>query len=268
MNWGEIGSEILNLLKNLGIILLEIVFIGILGFFTIKILSGLVHKILNKSKINKVTTKFLIKSFKIALYFLLILIICQVVGIPITGFVAVLSAAGLALSLAMQGSLSNLANGIVLIGTQPFKEGDYVRIGDIEGTISEIKMLHTIINSVDNKRISVPNTKVVDSELVNYSSNQTRKIILNFSTAIDNDVSKILSIINESINSCDLILTKCPTKCYLQKIDNFYISFYCECWCKTNDYLSAYNHLLETTLSKFKEHKIILPYNQIDVNIK
>ena len=119
--------------------------------------------------------------FVALLYLLLILILAQIIGIPITGLVALISAAGLAVSLALQDSLSNLANGIIIISTKPFHEGDYVQINGVEGTVKNIRMLTTALVTPDNKLIVLPNSNIVTNEIVNYNVLGRRRVDLTFS---------------------------------------------------------------------------------------
>lgn len=267
-DWNQAWNDFLAFAKTAGLKLLEVVALLVIGVIAIKIVAKLLNKILGKTKLNKVTIKFLISIVKFALYFILLIAIFQALGIEVTGLISVISAAGLALSLAIQGSLSNLANGVVIIGTQPFKEGDYVQIAGIEGTVVEIKMLHTILNTIDNKRISIPNTKVVENELINYSANPTRKVVFNFAVDYAADVDKAKEIILKVITSCDKALLEPAPFCALKTLDDSSIGITANCWCKNADYWDVYYYVMDNAFNELKRENINIPYNQMEVRVR
>ena len=268
VDWQALGQQALDVAKIVGIKLLEIIGIFIAGYIVIKIIMGLLKKIFAKSKMSKVTYKFLLSVLKFCLYMLLLLGICQFVGIPITGFIAILSAAGLAISLAMQGSLSNLANGVVIISTHPFKEGDYIAIDNIEGTVTEIKMLHTIIATTDNKVISIPNSKVVESSLINYNANLTRKVYFNFGVDYASDVEKVKKIILDVMTNCNKVILDPAPFCALKNLDSSTISFTANCCCLSADYWDVYYFVMENVFNEFKRNNINIPYEQMEVRLR
>ncbi len=268
IDWNALGQEALNILKTVGINILQCIGVFILGYIVIKLVIKLLRKIFAKTKMPSVTAKFLLTVIKFSLYLLLIIAICQIIGIPITGFVAVISAAGLALSLAMQDSLSNLANGVVIISTRPFNEGDYIKIDDVEGTVKEIKMLHTIIDTSDNKTISIPNSIVVGSELINYSHNKTRKVSFNFCVDYSTDVEKAKEIIIKVMTSCNKVLLQPAPFVALDKLGESSITITSSCWCYNDDYYDVYYYVMENVFNEFKREGVIMPYNQLEVRLR
>ena len=268
IDWQAIGNEAIQITKTVGIKLLEVLGIFILGYIAIKLVIGVLKKIFEKSKMPRVTYKFLLNVLKFSLYMLLLIAICQVIGIPITGFVAVISAAGLALSLAMQGSLSNLANGVVIISTRPFKEGDYIAIDSVEGTVVEIKMLHTIISTTDNKVISIPNSIVVESELINYSANPTRKVIFTFSVDYACDVEQVKNIILDVMTNCNKVILEPAPFCALKTLNSSSLDFTANCWCNSEDYWDVYYEIMDKVFNEFKRNNISVPYNQMEVRLR
>lgn len=268
IDWNAIGQEALNILKTVGINILQCLGVFILGYIVIKLVIKVLRKIFSKTRMPSVTAKFLLTIIKFSLYLLLLIAICQIIGIPITGFVAVISAAGLALSLAMQDSLSNLANGVVIISTRPFNEGDYIKIDDVEGTVKEIKMLHTIIDTSDNKTISIPNSIVVGSELINYSHNKTRKVTFSFSVDYATDVEKAKQIIKNVMTSCNKVLLDPAPFSALDKLDESCITIAANCWCYSNDYWDVYYYVMENVFNEFKRENVAMPYNQLEVRLR
>ncbi len=268
IDWNALSAEAVNIIKTVGLNILQCIGVFILGFIVIKLLVKLLRKIFSKTKMPSVTAKFLVTVIKFSLYMLLLIAICQIIGIPITGFIAVISAAGLALSLAMQDSLSNLANGVVIISTRPFNEGDYIKIDDVEGTVKEINMLHTIITTTDNKTISIPNSTVVGSELINYSHNKTRKVVFSFSIDYASDVEKAKQVILSVMTSCNKVLLTPAPFCALEKLGDSSISIYSNCWCYGEDYWDVYYYVMENVFNEFKRENIQMPYNQLEVRLR
>ena len=179
MDWEAFWNKILNFFQTTGLNILYAILALLLGIILIKIIIRLFKRVFAKTKMEKATQGFLSSTIKVLLYICLIFVIAQILNINTTGLLAIISTAGVAISLALQNSLSNLANGVVLIVTHPFKEGDFVSIDGVEGTIKTLEMTHTILISVDNKVLSIPNSKVVSSVIVNYNVLGKRKIIFN-----------------------------------------------------------------------------------------
>ena len=178
--WEKIKNWCIDFALNGGATLLKGVLVLVLGLVIVKILLNIITKSFAKSKMEKITQTFLMSIIKFTLYILLILIVASTLGIPTTGIVALLTACTLAISLSLQDSISNLANGIVIITTKPFKEGDYVNVQGNEGKVRAIKMLTTTIVTNDNKEVIIPNSNIVTNEIINYSSMPKRRV--DFST--------------------------------------------------------------------------------------
>ncbi len=267
MNWKEIGQKLLNLLRDGGITLLKCVGVLILGVIIIKLVLLLTKKILEKSKLEKVTQGFIRTTIKFVLNLLLILALVQVIGIPITGFIALLSAAGLAIALSLQDSLSHFANGIVLLSSKPFMEDDYVSIGGIEGTVKSIKMMHTRIVTADNKEICIPNSKVMGSEIINYNKLGTRKVVFTFSVAYNTDVKLVKDVITKVFGANGLIKTDPAPFVGIKNLGESAIDFSASCWCDSADYWTVYYYVEENVFNEFKGAGIEIPFNQLEVRV-
>lgn len=268
INWQDLWSKISTFGKTISLKILESIAIFAVGYLVIRLLINFFKKILTKTKTPKVSYSFIINVLRIVLYLLLLIIICQILGIPTTGLIAIISAAGLALSLALENSLANLANGIVIISTRPFNEGDYISINSVEGTISEIKLLHTIINTTDNKKISIPNSQIINNELVNYSANPNRKVIFDFNIDYKSDVNKAKQIILNVMQNCSLVLQEPSCFCALKSLNQSSITLNAYCWCNNNNYWDVYYFVLDNVFNEFKKNNIVIPFNQLDVTIK
>lgn len=268
MNWNEIWSKFLNWCTTTGWNITEGILALILGIIVSKILIGIIKKIFSKSKIDKVAKRFIVNFIAFVLYLMVGYIVASVWKIPMTGFIAIVSAAGLAVSLALQGSLSNLANGIVLIITKPFKEGDYVQINSVEGSVKEIKMLYTVLTTLDNKTITIPNKTVVDSNMTNYTANPTRKVVHTFNVSYTTDLEKVKGIINSVIINNEMVLLEPTPSIILSSLDENSIKILASCWCNNQDFGKVYSDILDDVFNEFKREGIEIPFKQMEVRLK
>lgn len=266
--WEQIKTAITTWLSTAGINLVIAIAVLIAGIVLIKITAKIMIKCLSKTKMPKASYKFIVRVIKFVLYLLLLLVVCQMIGIPTTAFVAISTAASLAISLSLQDSISNLANGVVIISTQPFKEGDFIAVNGVEGTVKEIRMLHTIITTVDNKQISIPNSIIVQNELIDYSANPTRKVIFNFSVDYATDIEKAKQIILNVIQNCDKALLEPEPFCALKTMDASSLGIVANCWCLTDDYWTVYYEITDKVFNEFKREGINIPFNQLEVRLR
>ena len=217
---------------------------------------------------EKITQTFLMSIIKFTLYILLILIVASTLGIPTTGIVALLTACTLAISLSLQDSISNLANGIVIITTKPFKEGDYVNVQGNEGKVRAIKMLTTTIVTNDNKEVIIPNSNIVTNEIINYSSMPKRRVDFSFDVAYESDIKKVRDIIEKVILSDGRVYTDPAPFITLKSLDSSSINFFANCWVDNADYWPVYYYVLNTVFNEFKKENISIPYNQLEVRVR
>ena len=266
--WEQLKNTVWTWLTTAGIDLIIALAVLIIGVILIKIAAKIIIKLLSKTKMPKASYKFIVRVIKFVLYLLLLLVVCQMIGIPTTAFVAISTAASLAISLSLQDSISNLANGVVIISTQPFKEGDFISVNGLEGTVKEIRMLHTIITTVDNKQVSIPNSTIVQNELTDYSANPTRKVIFNFSVDYATDIEKAKQIILNVIKNCDKALLEPEPFCALKTMDSSSLGIVANCWCLTQDYWSVYYEVMDNVFNEFKREGINIPFNQLEVRLR
>ena len=239
-----------------------------IGIVLVKIILRITRSVLARSKIEKITQSFLLSLLKFVLYLLLVLILAQIIGIPITGLVALISAAGLAVSLALQDSLSNLANGIIIISTKPFHEGDYVEINGVEGTVKNIRMLTTALVTPDNKLIVLPNSNIVTNEIVNYNVLGRRRVDLTFSVAYESDLKQVCGIISEVIRSDGRTLEDPAPTVRLANMGASAIEISASCWCDAEDYWDIYYYILDKVFNEFKKNSISVPFQQMEVRMR
>lgn len=252
---------------NFGLKLLAAVLVLIVG----RILIKWIVKLLGKShfaKKNDATVVRVVLNFASAgLYVLLFVTIIAILGVPMASMVAVIASAGVAIGLALQGALSNLAGGIMIMILRPFHIGDFVEMAGQSGTVKDVGVFYTVLNTGDNKVITIPNGTVMGAEIVNYSVNSTRRVDLVFSVAYGSDVSRVRSILLEEAEKHDLTLTDPAPFARLSKQNTSSLDFTLRVWVNASDYWTVNFDLLENINARFAKEGIEIPFNQLDVHV-
>ena len=219
-------------------------------------LTRLLVKLLKKShgmnRIEQSAAGFIISFTKISLNVLVVISAAIILGFPAASVVTVLASAGMAIGLAMQGALSNLAGGIMLVIFKPFKVGDYIKTNGNEGTVTDI---------------SLPNGTLTNSVIENRSANDIRRIDLTFAVDYSSDIDTVRRVLLGTANSDDKVLSTPEPEAVLEKQNKSSVDFTLRAWCKTDDYLDTYYRLNEQVKVNFDENKIQIPFEQLDVHI-
>ena len=175
---------------------------------------------------------------------------------------------GLAISLAFQGLLSNVAGGLTVLITKPFIVGNFIEIGDIKGSVIDIDFIYTKINAGDNKVISIPNAQITGAKIINYSMKENRRVDLEISASYGDDINKVKQTINKVINDNELVLKEEPILVRVKEYKDSSVSYLVQVWAKNADYKEVYFSLLEGIKAHFDKNGLSMPYNQLDVKIK
>lgn len=268
MDWGAIWQDIKDFFTGNGWAILGFFVTLIVGFIIVKLLIKLFRKLLAKTKLERIAQKFILSIVKVALYLIWILILLSELGISITGIVAALSAAVLAVGLALQDSLANLANGIIIVSGKFFKEGDYIYVDGVEGTVKNINLLSTTILTSDNKTITLPNSHIVNNPMTNFNREKTRRVDLEFDVAYDTDVEKAKSVINEVVQSDGRIYLEPKPFMGLKSLNENSIKIVLNVWVDNEDYWDVYYYLIENIFNQLKKNNISIPFNQLEVRLK
>lgn len=239
----------------------------VVGLILIKIILVILRKIINKGKFKGIAGNFIITIVKIILIFIYLIAILRVLGIDTSSFVALFTVGTLAISLAIQSVISNFASGIVLVTNHPFKEGDLVEIAGITGTVEKITLFSTKLKTPDNKVVSVPNSSVAGGNIVNYSTEEKRRVDLMFGVAYGSDVDKVKLVIESVLDEHELVLHDDGYTVRLSEHGASSLNFVCRCWAKTADYWTVYFDINERIVKRFAAEGIEIPYNTLDVNI-
>ena len=249
--------------------LIVAVLLLLIGFRLIKVLNKKLIKAKVFSKIESSTKNFIFKALDVAAKVLLVILAASVMGVPMASVVAVIGSAGLAIGLALEGSLGNIASGVVLMVTKPFKEGDFIIVGGNDGgTVDDIGIFYTSITTPDNRRIVYPNSAIAGATLVNVSAEKQRRVDHVFTTSYNADVNKVKLCIEDVIAKHDLIKKDPEPFVRLSKHADSALEFTVRAWCEADDYWTVYFDLLEQVKAAFDANGIEIPYPQMDVHIK
>ena len=241
-----------------GKVLLAIV-VWFVGKFIVNKLLGLVGKIKVLDKIEPNTRTFVLSALKWLLYVILVVSIVAILGVPMASVITVLGTAGAAIALSLQGSLSNLAGGIMLVIFRPFKVGDFVEASGVTGTVKEITLFYTVLNTVDNCRINVPNGALMNANVIDYSAEATRRVDLSFASAKSENPKKIQDLMLEVMGQNEKVLKDPAPFARLSGGTNEAMQFTARAWCKTEDYWDVYFDLTQAITEKLGENGVQAP---------
>lgn len=252
----------LNLQKIITIVLL---FAGCM--VAMKIILKLTDRAFLKLEVEKSLHIFLHAALRVILWLITVCIVLDYVGVPMTSLVAVLGVIGLAVSLAIQGTLSNLAGGIQVLVSKPFKAGDFVEAGGISGTVKEVGLAYTKLTTIDNKVISVPNGQISSEKIINYTTAEQRRVDLKFDASYDDPSEKVIAVIKGVISAHPKALFTPEPFVRVSAYKDSSIEYSIRVWCATADYWDLYYDLLEQVKRAFDQAGIEIPYNHLNVHV-
>ncbi len=258
---------ILNKTLELGPKLLLAIAILFIGFKLIKILLNIWDKVMIKQRIEISLRKFLHSLFDIALKTLLIISVFSTLGVQMTSFVAILGAAGLAIGLALKGSLSNFAGGVIIVFFKPFKVKDYIIAQGHEGIVHSITIFSTILHTTDNKKIIIPNGDLSNGSIVNLTAQKTRRVDMVFGIGYDDDLKKAKEILMTLIKDDKRVLKDPKPFIGVGELADSSVNFVLKAWCKTEDYWGIFYDMNEKVKLTFDKEKISIPYPQQDIHL-
>lgn len=233
----------------------------------IRIIVSLVDRAMTQAKLDRGVRTFLRSGLKVVLWVVAICALLGYLGVPMTSLVALLSVLGLAVSLAIQGTLSNLAGGIMLLTAHPFSAGDFVEAGGISGTVQEVGLVYTKLDTADNKVVYIPNGEISSKTITNYSGNDKRRVELKFTTSYDDPPEKVKACIARVVGEHPLTL---PTPEPLIRVSGYgssSIEYILRAWCATEDYWTVYFDLLEQVKAAFDRAGVEMTYDHLNVHV-
>ena len=253
------------LLDNLPKIILAVVVL-VLGFLLASLVSKILCKAMKRRKVDFAVYNFIAKITRFVIRITFILIALSMF-IKINSFIAALSAAGVAIGLGLQDSVSQFASGVQILINHPFKAGDYVEIGGEGGFVSEIGFMTTIITSYDNKRIIIPNSDITKNRIINFSAEKTRRVDLTFSISYAADIAKAKDIVMQTALQNEQILRHPLPEVTVGAHSASSIDLFCRVWCETADYWTVFFAMQENVKLNFDKGGIDIPFTQVDVHL-
>lgn len=257
-----IGAKDLTLGSVIRVIILVLV-----GWLVIRLLMRMVDRMLDRSKPVAAIKTYIHTAVHVFLWFLLALILAGTLNIEVTSIIAMLSVAGLAVSLALQNTLSNLAGGLVLLVTKPFGVGDFVEADGVSGTVSNLALFHTTFVTPDNKEIFVPNSQLSAAKIINYNALGSRRMDLKFTASYDAPTAQVRAAIQEVLDSIPGILADPAPVVYLSEYQSSSIEYLVRLWTASGDYWDVYYALVEGVRESFARHGVEMTYDHLNVHI-
>ena len=241
--------------------------IVVIGFGISNLIGKLIIKALRTKGVDPSIHSFIKTVITLLMKFVFILSALSTLGLDINSFVTALGAAGITAGIGLQSSVSQLASGIQILANHPFKSGDYIDVGTVSGKVHEIKMMYTVLITVDNKRVIIPNSYITTNNIINYNAEDRRRIDLVFSISYNNDFEKAKELIREVIAKNDKILTNPEPLIAVKEHGASSINLACLIWCASEDYWNIFYYMQEAVKVAFDENEISIPYNQLDIHI-
>lgn len=262
--WEQFVDRLVAFLPHLLIALVILV----LGFLLTKLVPKPIRKMLERTRLDPVAVKYIVRVLTICIWTLAILMALDSIGVPVTSLVTLLAAVGAAVALAVKDNLANLASGVVLLFSKPFKAGDFIEVNNMSGTIREIELMHTYLDTPGNMRVAIPNTTMMTATIVNYSTHETRRQDLLFSIGYDSDLQGAMELLRKLANSHPLVLHEPEEPVVRVKEQGASaVVLLLRVWSANTDYWDLQFDLQEKVKLAFDEAGISIPYNQLDVHL-
>jgi len=253
--------------KFLPLVVFALIIIFI-GYIVTKLITKVIDRAMKRSKIDVGAKNFLLSVIRIGLYTVVLIMALSVLKVPISSIITILGAAGLAVSLALQTCLSNLAGGFIILFSKPFVTGDIIEFDGTVGTVRAISILYTKLDTFDGRTAFIPNGKVSDAKLINYTESPLRRIDLTFSISYGEDFKRAQAVICEVINNEPLAQSIPAPIVRMGRHGESSTDIDALVWVKNSDYISARYNLLENVKAAFDENGIEIPFSQLDVHMK
>jgi len=263
----EIMNYVIEITSNFGLKLLTALIVVIVGKQLVKILLKVIKVALEKANTEETVRIFIANLLNTVFTVIIFVAAINQLGVETTSIIALLGAAGLAIGLALQGSLANFAAGILIVIFRPYKVGDYIEAGTNVGTVKDIQIFSTVLRTPDNKAIVVPNGSIMDGSITNYSEQPTRRIDIIASCSYQDDLDKVKQVLKTILDSEDRILTEPKPQIAVSELAESSVNFIVRPWVNSSDYLPVMYSLLEQIKKTFDQEGISIPYPQSDIHI-
>ena len=267
IDWAGLWEKIQTVGVSFGIKLVAAIVIFYVGRIVAKMVTNGVRKLMVAQEVDKILESFVGNLvYSLLMLFVIIAAINQI-GVQTTSLIAIMGAAGLAIGLALQGSLANFAAGVLIVMFKPYKVGDFVEAAGIAGSVMQVQILTTILKTGDNKQIIVPNGQIMSSIITNFSANDTRRVDLTIGIGYDDDIDKARDTMQELIDADDRILKDPASLIAVSELADSSVNFVVKVWVKSGDYWAVNYDMTEAIKKRFDKEGISFPYPQQDVHI-
>ena len=262
------GEKILDFIQKQGMNLFHGILVLVVGLFAVHWIMKLLERSEKLVHVEATMKGFLHNMIKLVLYVIVALTAANVIGIPLTSVVTLIASAGVAVSLAMQGALSNLVGGLTLLLLKPIRAGEYIKVGDYEGTVRTVGTFYTTVTTFDNRLINLPNSTLTNTAIVNFSREGTRRLDIVFSVSYGSDPDQVYKTLNDVIASNPAVLPEPAPSVVLSKMGDSSLEFTARLWVRTPDYWDVNFYMLDQGKRALDRAGIEIPFPQMDVHIR
>ena len=264
---GRLWVQIQEIVTVWGLKVIAAVAIFIVGRWIAMFMRRVIRRLMERANVESIITGFVSSIAYSALLAFVVIAALGQLGIQTTSFIAVLGAAGLAIGLALQGSLANFAAGFLMIIFRPFKVGDFIEGAGVAGIVEEIQIFTTTLKTPDNKIIIIPNAKLSGDNIVNYSTQETRRVDMSVGVAYDSDLSHVKKVLNDIISQDERVLADPPPQVVVAELADSSVNLVVRVWTKSGDYWAVKCDMTETIKNRFDAEGINIPFPQREIRI-
>ena len=250
-----------------GIRIVGAIAIFLIGKWVVKKLSGLIGRLMERGNVDPTLNTFIMSIVNILLMIVVILAAVKELGVDTTSFIAILGAAGLAIGLALQGTLGNIGSGVILIFFRPFTVGNFISVGGESGTVESITLFNTTLLTPDNKVVLIPNSTVAAGNITNFSKKTTRRVDFVFGIGYEDDLKLAKATLQDIVDADERILKDPPSFIGVGELGDNSVNFTVRVWVKAEDYWGVHFDTIEKVKLTFDEKSISIPYPQMDVHL-
>ena len=241
--------------------------IFLVGKYVVRLVVKATATVMQKQEVDKTLETFICNLVRTVLMVVVIIAAIGAIGIETTSFIAIFGAAGLAVGLALQGSLSNFASGVLIILFRPYRVGDWIEAAGVSGGVEQVQILTTVLKTGDNKQIIVPNSQIMNSIITNYSANDTRRVDMVVGVSYDDDIDKVRKVLEELVAAEERVLPEPLPTIAVSALADSSVKFVVRPWVKTSDYWGVMFDMTEAIKKRFDKDNITFPFPQQDVHL-
>lgn len=263
----EVPETLKTLMYDYGIPFLKAVLVLVIGLIVIRWLTRMIVRLMKRGNVNESLIPFLRTLFNFGLKAMLVISVMGMVGIEMTSFIAVLGAVGLAVGMALQGTLQNFAGGVMILLLKPYQVGDVIEAAGFIGTVREIQIFHTILTTADNRKIIIPNSPLATNSLINYTAMPERRIDFAFGIGYGDDIDKAKQILMDLAGETGKISQSTPPMVVVDSLGDSSVNLKLRVWVNADDYWDLWFYIQEEVKKRFDRNGISIPFPQQDVHV-